>query len=149
MSGCVCMVLNRGDAMDSVGVNTRNPFASDFQRRHAMPAVKMDSHSLRPRKTMCEACPFRTEGPYRSQLSGLVASALAEASRTCYSTGTNSRANAGTGTRRALCRGARDIILSYLHLIGFLEAPTDEALANPKADSCEGSVNSAYGSRAD
>jgi hypothetical protein len=73
----------------------------------------------------------------------LLVLALAEASRTCYSTGADPRIKSGTGKRPALCRGARNIILSYLHLIGFLEAPTDEALANPEAKSAEGPGNSA------
>lgn len=78
-------------------------------------------------KQMCATCPFRPGSPYEHLAAGLAASALSQSSRICHSTGSNNAINKKTGKPPMLCRGARDVQLTWLHRTGFLEAATDAA----------------------
>jgi hypothetical protein len=78
-------------------------------------------------KTMCGTCPFRDGSPYAYLRADLEQSALTQSSRICHSTGSNNAINKRTGKPPRLCRGARDLQLRYMHGIGFISAPTDEA----------------------
>lgn len=90
---------------------------------------RMNTAPLMP--AMCATCPFR-EGvakKYSQLRATLSVSALREASRICHSTGKDNAFHADTGKPERLCRGARDLQLTYFHRIGFIAAATDEAWA--------------------
>jgi hypothetical protein len=80
-------------------------------------------------ETMCATCPFRKGSKYAYLVPAIAHSALTEAGRICHSTGENDLRGA-TGKPEALCRGARDLQLHYLHATGFLASPTDRAWTN-------------------
>jgi hypothetical protein len=85
-------------------------------------------------KEQCATCPFRegvaqkykdVEGVTIELILGIGPDRAA--SRICHSTGKNNAFHRDTGRAERLCRGARNIQLAFLHALGFLEAPTDEA----------------------
>lgn len=92
--------------------------------------------ALPVRPTMCATCPFRPGSPYANLAPDLAASAISQASRICHSTGSDNAINQKTGVPPMLCRGARDVQLSFFHRIGFIDAATDAAWAS-KWDSCQ------------
>lgn len=68
-------------------------------------------------RVQCATCPFRGV----SELRRTVEARLMKVSQTCHSTG----AMDGKPDTH-ICRGARDLQLTFLHRIGFLPEPTDE-----------------------
>jgi hypothetical protein len=81
---------------------------------------------MKVNRRKCATCPWRANSPYAHFREQLEERALAHESRICHSTGSNA-INAVTGKPEALCRGARDAQLAFLHGIGFLDAATDSA----------------------
>lgn len=79
------------------------------------------------RKTMCQTCPFGPGSPTAYLAADLAASAMTEASRICHSTGSKNAFHARTGLPPHICRGARDVQLSFMAAAGVIDAPTDEA----------------------
>ena len=79
------------------------------------------------RKTMCATCPFRAGSPTAYLAADLAASAMTEASRICHSTGSRNAFHERTGLPEHLCRGAREVQLSFMATAGVIDAPTDEA----------------------
>ena len=83
--------------------------------------------NLPVRKTMCGTCPFRPGSKYANLAPDLAASASTSTSRICHSTGSNNAIHKRTGLLPHICRGARDVQLTVVHLIGAITEPTDEA----------------------
>jgi hypothetical protein len=81
---------------------------------------------------MCATCPFRPGSPNAYLADDLARSAMSEASRICHSTGT-SVFYGETGKPERICRGARDIQLKVMTVMGVIDAPTDEAWAKAVA----------------
>lgn len=83
--------------------------------------------NLPVRVTMCPTCPFRPGSKYEYLREDLEASARAQESRICHSTGKNNAINKRTGFPEHICRGAREIQLEQFTALGILTEPTDEA----------------------
>jgi hypothetical protein len=90
------------------------------------------------RKTMCATCPFRdSKRALREARNLLVFRALGlggagppeTSAPECHSTGTSDIDIGKKGPKppAQLCRGARNLQLSFFFTIGFIDAPTDEA----------------------
>lgn len=86
----------------------------------------MNATNLPVRQTKCATCPFRPGSPYAHLAGQLAASAIHEASRICHSTGKNTLGGR-TGLPSFVCRGARDVQLQAMAVMGQIVAPTDEA----------------------
>ena len=93
----------------------------------------MRKSDLPLRKTKCATCPFRAGSPTAYLAADLAASAMTEASRICHSTGSKNAFHVRTGLPSHICRGARDVQLSFMATAGVIDAPTDEAWNSARA----------------
>lgn len=85
-----------------------------------------DNKDLPVRKTMCGTCPFK-EGSKYSYLRGDLTERSIHESRICHSTGSGNVINDETGFEEHICRGSRDIQLTFFESIGVIDKATDKA----------------------
>lgn len=86
----------------------------------------MKKVKLKVLKEMCGTCPFKPGSKYEFLRDQLKESALS-AGRICHSTGSGNGINHRTGKPAAICRGARDFQLQYMHALGVIKDTTDKA----------------------
>lgn len=74
-------------------------------------------HQMPVMKARCKTCPFNEDGC--KSVRAAVLSRITDGSQHCHSSGWPE------GTH--LCRGARDVQLQWMHRLGVISEPTDEA----------------------
>jgi len=74
-------------------------------------------HEMPVMKARCKTCPFNENGSI--EVRNAVLSRITENSQHCHGSGWPNATH--------LCRGARDVQLKWMHRLGVISEPTDEA----------------------
>lgn len=88
--------------------------------------ISGENKDLPLRATMCPTCPFKPGSKNADLIPFLTERSMTDASHICHSTGKDNAFHKDTGLPEHICRGAREVQLTFFHRLGFLDEPTME-----------------------